>query len=296
MSREKIIVPNTVTREYRKLLRLSHHSVHPIDGHQVRHAFTLINKACHDHELEVDHNLVFHALGVAQLVVQDIGLGTTSVVCALVYRFVKGGYIPLEVIKEKFGPKEASMVNEMLTIAEINTDSANSQAENFRKLLLTMASDVRVILIHLADRLYVMRTLERAERNEQLRIASETFHLYAPLSHRLGLYNLKSELEDLSMKYSNPEMYRYIVKRLEETEAERNKFIREFIAPIKKELTEQDFKFDIKGRVKSIYSIYNKMKKQNVGFEDVYDILPYVLFSTASCKTKNQNAGGFSRP
>ena len=171
-------------------------------------------------------------------------------------------------MKELFGEKVATMTDELAKITKLNTANSKAQAENFRKLLLTITSDVRVILIKLADRLFVMRNLDAEEADVQQRIAHETFDLYAPLGHRLGLYPLKTELEDLSMKYTNSDMYHFIVQKLQDTAAKRNRFIKDFVAPITIELDSQKFGYEVKSRTKSVYSIWNKMKKQNVEFEE----------------------------
>lgn len=272
MSTEKVFVPNYIAKEYRKLLQLSRDSAHTIDIKQLRIAFTMANEACKRHYQKLNEPLIMQSLQVAQIVTAEIGLGTTSIICALLYKFIEVGSLSIDDVYLKFGDKVGSMVKDLSRISSIDTKNTRTQAENFRKLLLTLTSDVRVILIKLADRLYVMRNLELEDSEIQKRIAQETFDLYAPLGHRLGLYPLKTELEDLSMKYTHANMYDFIVKKLQDTAAKRNKFIRDFIAPIKTELDEQSFKYQIKSRTKSIYSIFNKMRKQNVEFEEVFDL------------------------
>ncbi len=170
--------------------------------------------------------------------------------------------ITLEDIRRQFGPKVASIIDGLTKISGVFDQTSSLQAENFRKMLLTLSDDVRVILIKLADRLHNMRTLDSMGRNKQLKIASETLYLYAPLAHRLGLYAIKTELEDLSIKYTEAEKYREIVQRLRETKVQRNKYIKKFIEPLEKSLEQEGFKFEIKGRPKSIYSILNKMRKR----------------------------------
>ena len=174
------------------------------------------------------------ALQVAQIVVSEIGLGTSAIACSLLYKFVENNSLNSSVLANKLGEKIALMTVELAKIAAIETKNTSSQAENFRKLLLTLTSDVRVILIKLADRLYVMRNLDTEENEVQQHIAQETFDLYAPLGHRMELYTLKTELEDLSMKYTNSNMYNFIVRKIQDTAAKRNKFVKDFIAPIKK--------------------------------------------------------------
>ena len=189
----------------------------------------------------------------------------------MLYPFVDEGDLSLEDVKKEFGEHIALMIDSLARISSIETKGSASQAEKFRKLLLTLASDVRVILIKLSDRLHLMRVLDEYEQQDQLRISSETFYLYAPLAHRLGLYNMKSEMEDLAMKYLESEQYEEIVRKLKESATERNKFIRDFIRPLKSKLTNEGFDFEIKGRPKSVFSIWTKMKRQHVDFEEVYD-------------------------
>lgn len=286
MTKEKIIVPVEIEREYRKLLRMTHHSIHPIDANKIRQAFTLVTNTIRANQLPDTHPMMLQSLITAQIVVSEIGLGTTSTICALIYHFVEKGQLDLDYIKETFGPKVAVMLDEMVKITRLDPINSHSQAENFRKLLLTMASDLRVILVKLAERVYLMRNMSQISRQEQITISSETIYLYAPLGHRLGLYKLKSELEDWAMRYLNPDVYASIERKLEETEAERNRFINEFIAPIKEDLEEQQFDFELKGRTKSVTSIYNKMKKQNVEFEEVYDIFAIRIIINSDLKNE----------
>jgi guanosine-3',5'-bis(diphosphate) 3'-pyrophosphohydrolase len=283
----KVFIPDYVAREYRKLLKLTKASAHTIDIKQVRLAFTLANEACKKHYQKLHEPLIMQALQVAQIVASDIGLGTSSICCALLYKFVENNSIEQSTIIEQFGKKVAEMTSELAKIAAIDTKNTRTQAENFRKLLLTLTTDVRVILIKLADRLFVMRNLETEEIEFQKRIAHETFDLYAPLGHRMGLYPLKTELEDLSMKYSNPDMYNFIAQKLQDTEAKRNKFIKDFVTPIKAELDNQEFDYEMKSRTKSIFSIWNKMRKQNVEFEEVYDLFAIrIIVNTEQLKEK----------
>ena len=285
----KVFVPDYVAREYRKLLKLAKASAHPFDIQQIRVAFTMANEACKKHFNKLHEPLIMQALQVAQIVTSEIGLGTSSVCCALLYKFVEIGSIDLDTIKAQFGEKVSTMTNELAKIAAIDTKNTRTQAENFRKLLLTLTSDVRVILIKLADRLFVMRNLELEDIDFQRRIALETFDLYAPLGHRMGLYILKTELEDLSMRYSNADMYNFIYQKLQDTEAKRNRFIKEFISPIKADLDGQEFNYEIKGRTKSVYSIWNKMRKQNVEFEEVYDLFAIRIIVNSDLKTEKSD-------
>jgi GTP diphosphokinase / guanosine-3',5'-bis(diphosphate) 3'-diphosphatase len=289
MSDTKVFVPDYIAREYRKLLKLSKLSIQPVDIKQVRIAFTLANEACKHTRQCLDEPLIIQALQVAQIVVSEIGMGSISVCCALLYKFVEKGTLDIEIIEENLGSKIASITGEVAKIAKIDTKNTRTQAEHFRKLILTLTSDIRAILVKLADRLYVMRNLDTEDVEVQMRIAHETFDLYAPLGHRLGLYNLKTELEDLSMKYSRAETYNFIVQKLQDTATARNKFIRDFIVPIKAELDLHNFDYEIKSRTKSVYSIYNKMRKQNVEFEEVYDLFAIRIIINSELKNEKSD-------
>jgi GTP pyrophosphokinase len=201
-----------------------------------------------------------------------MGLGATAVICALLHDTVEDTDVTLEDIKSMFGETEARIIDGLTKIENVFDQGSSIQAENFRKVLLTLSDDVRVILIKLADRLHNMRTLDSMKRDKQLKIASETLFLYAPLAHRLGLYNIKTEMEDLGLMYTEPDVYEEIITKLKNTEEVRRRFISRFIHPIRASLNEQGFKFDIKGRSKSIYSIYNKIKVKGIPFEEIFDI------------------------
>ena len=201
-----------------------------------------------------------------------MGLDTTSIVCALLHDTVEDTWVTLDDIERMFGKRERAIIDGLTKISGIFDPAQSAQAENFRKMLLTLSDDIRVILIKIADRLHNMRTLDSMKREKQLKIAGETDFMYAPLAHRLGLYSIKSELEDLSLRYRQPEEYAEIEQKLRKTKAVRTRFINSFAAPIKEALTKEGLKFAIKGRPKSIASIWNKMQKQKVSFEDIYDI------------------------
>jgi GTP pyrophosphokinase len=215
---------------------------------------------------------ILHPLAVAQICAEEIGLGPLAIVCALLHDTVEDTHITLEDVSSSFGEKASSIVDGLTKISGVFDKGTSLQAENFRKMLLTLSDDIRVILIKLADRLHNMRTLDSMPRDKQLKIASETAYLYAPLAHRLGLYSIKTELEDLALKYTEPEIYNEIFSKIEQTKRERNRFINEFIDPIKEELIKQDVNCDIQGRSKSIHSIWSKMKRQAVSFEEIYDL------------------------
>jgi len=261
-----------ILKRYRQLLRVAKRVVTKEDKKLVREAFELSVEHHKNMRRKSGEPYIFHPLAVAQIAAEEIGLGATSIACALMHDLVEDTEIDLNYIKNKFGHQIASIIDGLTKISGVFDERNSPQAENFRKMLLTLSDDVRVILIKICDRLHNMRTLEHMSRNSQLKIASETLYLYAPLAHRLGIYAIKSEMEDLSLKYTEPEKYKEISKKLSQTKEDRNKFIRTFIKPIKSELSDLGLKFVIKGRPKSIYSIYTKMKKQQVSFEQVYDL------------------------
>jgi len=261
-----------ILKRYRTLLRACKPSVDKGDKKLIRLAFNTALEAHKSMRRRTGEPYIYHPLAVAQVVAEEIGLGTTSIVCALLHDTVEDTHLSLEDIENMFGKKIAKVIDGLTKISGVFEQSASLQAENFRKLLLTLSDDVRVILIKLADRLHNMRTLNSMPRDKQLKIASETAYLYAPLAHRLGFYAIKTELDDLALKYTEPEIYKMITGRLQDTKKERDKFINEFTKPLIDEFREQDFKFEIKGRPKSIHSIWNKMKRQSIPFEEVYDL------------------------
>jgi guanosine-3',5'-bis(diphosphate) 3'-pyrophosphohydrolase len=215
---------------------------------------------------------ILHPLAVARIVTEDIGLGVKSIVAALLHDVVEDTEYTLEEIEHNFGAKIASIIDGLTKIGELYDSNSSLQAENFRKMLLTLSDDVRVILIKLADRLHNMRTLGSMPRDKQIKIASETIYLYAPLAHRMGLYSFKTELEDLSLKYRYPEKYQELVQKIEEAEPLRVAFIEEFSQPIREKLEIQGLSYEISGRPKSIYSIWNKIQKKHIPFEEIYDL------------------------
>lgn len=262
-----------IVKRYRHLLRSCKRTLEKGDKKTIREAFELSLEAHKDMRRKSGEPYIFHPLAVAQIAAEEIGLGTTSVVCALLHDTVEDTHISLADINHKFGEKVAKIIDGLTKISNVfDTETNSPQAENFRKMLLTLSDDVRVILIKLADRLHNMRTLDSMSRKNQLKIASETKYIYAPLAHRLGLYAIKTELEDLALKFTEEEQYKSIASKLLETKTQRTKYIKLFTEPIIEELEHQGFKYEIKGRPKSIYSIYNKMRKQNIPFEEVYDL------------------------
>jgi len=261
-----------IIRRYRKLLRKAKPFLKDDDAKIIKKAFNTSLEAHKEMRRKSGEPYIYHPLAVAQICVEEIGLGTTSIVSALLHDVVEDTDIELEEIAEDFGPKVARIIDGLTKISGVFDHGSSQQAENFRKMLLTLSDDVRVILVKLADRLHNMRTLGSMPRHKQLKIISETIYLYAPLAHRLGLYSIKSELEDLWLKYTEPEVYEQIVEKVAESKTSRTRFIRGFINPISDELDKTGLHFEVKGRPKSIYSIWNKMKKQDIPFEEVYDL------------------------
>lgn len=261
-----------ILKRYKALLRSIRHELTHEQKRQIRAAFNLALDAHKDMRRKSGEPYIYHPIAVARIAAQEIGLGTTSVVCALIHDVVEDSNYTLQDINRKFGPKIAKIVDGLTKIKEVYDHTDSMQAENFRKMLLTLSDDVRVILVKLCDRLHNMRTLESMSRKNQLKIASETLFLYAPLAHRLGLYAIKTELEDLSIKYTQREAFKEISAKLNAKKAARDRFIKKFIEPIKEKLDETGLKYEIKGRPKSIYSILKKMNHQNIPFEQVYDL------------------------
>ncbi|WP_214229192.1 bifunctional (p)ppGpp synthetase/guanosine-3',5'-bis(diphosphate) 3'-pyrophosphohydrolase [Pedobacter sp. B4-66] len=261
-----------ILKRYRALLRACKPTLQRGDKKEIRKAFDMALESHKNMRRKSGEPYIYHPIAVAQIAAEEIGLGTTSIVCALLHDVVEDTDITLEDIEREFGKKTAKIIDGLTKISGVFDYNSSLQAENFRKMLLTLADDVRVILIKLADRLHNMRTMDFMPRQKQLKIASETIYLYAPLAHRLGLYAIKSELEDLSMKYLEPDTYKYIATQLNEKKAERTLFIKRFVEPINEILAEQGLTADIYGRPKSIHSIWNKMKSKNIPFEEVYDL------------------------
>ncbi|GAB2453199.1 RelA/SpoT family protein [Hymenobacter qilianensis] len=263
---------NEILRHYRRLLRTAKPYLHGNDAKLIKKAFNTSLEAHKNMRRKSGEPYILHPLAVAQIAVEEIGLGTTSIVSALLHDVVEDTPMEISDVEREFGPKVARIIDGLTKISGVFDYGTSEQAENFRKMLLTLSEDVRVILIKLADRLHNMRTLESMPRHKQLKIASETIYLYAPLAHRLGLYAIKTELEDLYLKYTDTEVYNDLVTKVRQSRSARNRFIKEFVTPIDEELKAQGFDFEIKGRPKSIYSILRKMRKQNVTFDEVYDL------------------------
>lgn len=263
-----------ILREYRALLRALKQNIKKGDKSLLRHAFEMAVEAHKNTRRKSGEPYILHPLAVARIVVEEIGLGVTSAICALLHDTVEDTEITLEDIAREFNNNVSKIIDGLTKISNVVDIRGNStvQAENFRKILLTLAEDPRVILIKLADRLHNMRTLDSMNREKQLKIASETTYIYAPLAHRLGLYEIKSEMEDLALKFTQPDIYLDITRGLKETRRERTRYINEFIKPLKEELSHLGLDFEIYGRPKAIHSIWNKMRNKHVTFEEVYDI------------------------
>lgn len=261
-----------ILKRYRNLLRVWKPR-NPEDRKIVRKAFRLALEAHRDMRRKSGEPYIFHPLGVATICAGEIGLGATSIVCALLHDVVEDTEYSLEDIRGLFGDKVASIIDGLTKIKGIFDQRTTSiHAENFKRLLLTLSDDVRVILVKLADRLHNMRTLDSLPAEKQLKISSETILLYAPLAHRLGLHAIKSELENLALKYTKPEVYNTLVRKLKSSARERSRFVSKFIRPFKNDLSKLGFHYTIKAREKSVAAIWQKMKKKEVPFEEIYDI------------------------
>ena len=276
-----------ILRHYRSLLRMLKTKLKPGNKELIRTAFEMAVEGHKTMRRKSGEPYILHPLSVAMICVEEIGLGVRSTICALLHDVVEDTDISLEDVQREFGIEISKIVDGLTKISNVLDTNTSQQAENFKKILLTLTDDPRVILIKLADRLHNMRTLDSMKREKQLKISSETVYIYAPLAHRMGLYTIKTEMEDLAMKYMEPDSYRYIAKKLQDTKRERSRFINDFIRPIKEKLEAGAFTFDIYGRPKSIHSIWNKMKKKGVSFEEVYDLFAIrVILSSPAEKEK----------
>lgn len=242
------------------------------DWNFIKRAFFLAKEAHQGVRRRSGEPYLLHPIAVARIVIEEIGLGVKSVVASLLHDVVEDTEYTVEDMERIFGPKIASMVDGLTKMSGVFNADTSEQAEYFRKVLLTLSDDVRVILIKIADRLHNMRTLGSMPMNKQIKITSETIYLFAPLAYRLGLYSIKSELEDLCMKYRFPQQYEEITRKLNETEASRQEFINKFNAPIIAALDRDHIKYEISGRVKSVYSIWSKMQRKQIPFEEIYDL------------------------
>ncbi len=260
-----------IQRAYRNLLKCIKGTLSQEDQDNIRLAYEMAVKAHSAQRRKSGEPYILHPIAVAQICVEEIGLGPTAVICALLHDVVEDTDITLKEIEETFGERIAKIVDGLTKLdSAYNVDVP--QAENFKKVLSTLVEDVRVVLIKMADRLHNMRTLGSMLKHKQLKIAAETTYIYAPLAHRLGLYNIKTEFQDLCMKITDPENYHEIARKLKETKKSRTNYIEDFIKPLKGELDDLNIPYRITGRPKSIYSIYNKIKTKKVSFEEIYDL------------------------
>jgi GTP diphosphokinase / guanosine-3',5'-bis(diphosphate) 3'-diphosphatase len=278
----------TINSSYRGLLRASEGFLAPGDIKRVRKALNLAIKACGDRTTITGDSCILHSISVARIVAGDMNLGTTSLIAALLHDSIDAVNIASEEFIQEFGKGVSDILNGIRKVNSVETKHTGGQAESFRKLLLSLADDVRVIAIKLVERVDEMRHLEGAGEIDRLRLASETYFLYAPLAYRLGFYNLKTEMEDLSMKYLEPEPYNQIECKLRQTTSSRNRLIREFTVPLREKLDALKIDYTIKSRTKSIHSIWQKMRKQGVDFEEVYDIFAVrIIIDTTPAKEKS---------
>jgi len=277
-----------ILKYYRGLLRSLKNNLKPGDKELLRVAFEMAAEAHKTMRRKSGEPYILHPLAVAQICVDEIGLGVRSTICALLHDTVEDTDITLEDVQREFGTEIAKIVDSLTKISSVMDTNTSQQAENFKKILVTLTDDPRVILIKLADRLHNMRTMDSMKREKQLKISSETVYVYAPLAHRMGLYTIKTEMEDLSMKYMEPDTYKYIAQKLNDTKRERTKYINDFIRPIKEKLEKANFDFEIYGRPKSIHSISTKMKKKGVAFEDVYDLFAIRIIVNATLEKEKE--------
>ena len=289
----KQITENTdnqvILKAYSKLLRKSRSIITGDDSKIIKKAFRISLDAHKNMRRKSGEPYILHPISVAQICVSEIGLGTTAIIAALLHDVVEDTDITLEYIEKEFGERVAKICDGLTKISGVLSPGSSIQSENFRKMLLTLVDDVRVILIKLADRLHNMRTLDSMSRSAQLKNSSETIFIYSPLAHRLGLYSIKSELDDLYLKYTDNINYKKVSKNLKDTKIKRDKFIRSFIRPIKKKLKSFELDFKVIGRPKSIFSIYNKMKKQNKSFEEIYDLFAIrIILNSSISEEKTQ--------
>ena len=272
MSEVEIELENKeIVKRYKTLLRSCNSDITREDKKLIRKAFNLAVEAHKGIRRKSGEPYIFHPIAVAQIVAKDIGLGATSIACALLHDVVEDTDYTLEDMEQMFNPKIRQIIDGLTKITDLSEQDISIQAENFRKMLLTLSDDVRVILIKLADRLHNMQTLDSMARHKQQKIGSETLYIYAPLAHRLGLYTIKTELEDLGLKYTEPDIYRDTSRQLNETKKARIQYIQKFTKPLKDTLQSHGLICSIKGRPKSIFSICKKIKSQGVSFDEVYD-------------------------
>ncbi|MDX1363064.1 RelA/SpoT family protein [Arenibacter latericius] len=261
-----------IAKQYKELLRISYQTLTDEDKKLIRSAFDVAVDAHKDQRRKSGEAYIFHPIAVAKIVASEIGLDAVSIASALLHDVVEDTEYTLADIERMFGETVARIVDGLTKIAHLNKDmNISQQAENFRKMLLTLNDDVRVIIIKIADRYHNMLTMDSMPEHKQVKIASETLYIYAPLAHRIGLYNIKTELEDLSLKYTEPDVYADIYSKIKDSHEDQKAYIDAFSETICKSLDRENIKYQIKGRMKSIFSIRRKMKVQNVTFDEIYD-------------------------
>ena len=275
-----------ILNRYKSLLRTCTDKTDKADKKNIRKAFDIAVEAHKEMRRQSGEPYIYHPLAVAHIAAKEIGLGATSIICALLHDVVEDTDYSLKDIEKIFGKKVSQIIDGLTKIQDVFDKNVSMQAENFRKMLLTLSDDVRVILIKLADRLHNMRTLDNMTKSKQLKIASETLYLYAPLAHRLGLYSIKTELEDLGLKFTKPEVYKAITQELKATKEERDKYISKFTKPIKAKLKENNLEFTLAGRPKSIFSIREKMVKTGVNFDNIFDKFAIRIIVDSSLKNE----------
>ena len=280
-----------IAKRYKDLLKDSYITLSRSDKLMIRKAFNLAVEAHSEQRRKTGEPYIYHPIAVAKIVANEIGLGAISIAAALMHDVVEDTDYTIDDIEQLFGETIARIVSGLTKISNLKKDKDHSiQAENFRKMLLTLNDDVRVILIKIADRLHNMQTMDAMPPHKQVKIASETLYIYAPLAHRLGLYNIKQELEDLGLKYTEPEVYNSIASKIKESKEEQEAYIQSFADKLKDGLNKEKFHYVIKGRFKSIFSIRRKMRKQNVSFDEVYDKFAIRIVYTPNSKDEKFDA------
>lgn len=280
-----------IARQYKDLLKGAYQNFSDEDKKEIRKAFEIAVEAHSSQRRRTGEPYIYHPIAVAKIVAYEIGLDTTSIVSALLHDVVEDTNYTLEDIERLFGESVAKIVNGLTKISHLKKDQdASVQAENFRKMLLTLNDDVRVILIKIADRLHNMQTMDAMPADKQVKISSETLYIYAPLAHRLGLYNIKTELENLGLKYTEPDVYNDILDKITQSKEEQDKYIESFSNIIRESLDKESFVYKIKGRRKSIYSIRKKMLSQGVSYEEIYDKFAIRIIYDSTLKNEKFDA------
>lgn len=280
----------TIHERYLHLLAVSRPFLKSTDLKKINKAYELALKADLSGKKDnSDRPDTGHSIEVAINAVEKIGLGSTSIICAILHNVFESGAYSIEEIEDKFGPSVANIITGFNKISGISTRKVSFQSENFRKLYLSLVDDIRVVLIKLAHRLYDMQVLGEYSKEKRKKVTAETTYIYVPIAHRLGLYRIKDELEELLMQYEHPQIYKQISQKLQATRSKRNVFIEDFQEPIRRALIKQGFDCEIKGRPKSIHSIWNKMKKQNLKFEEVYDLFAIRIICNSDLKNEKSD-------